>query len=281
LHWVATFRIEAGKLQAGEFLRSATFFVLAISVAMIGAGTFGAYQYAMNNGQQASKIDAKHQTLPLANKLAYERQQIASLDKSIQALQTGKAGELRDHKNYAVWEGKEYLLPEAKARHEQYDRQIAAMQQQRQKHLDLVGKYEEQNAQQQARIEKQNAVIEETHQDKKLAYSWLLGVFFFVFECVLLLMLGYGWYYEYMVKRGVLLAHLAQPSKNAYQGVKIEALPTNGATPQQKIQVSLPFPEATPVPNTCAACAKPLQNARAKFCSNACKQKNHRKKQTT
>lgn len=123
-HYLATYNYHT----TGEWLRTKLIVLAVISAVLVGSGTYGAYQYSQNNAPQTAKVDIKQATSPLQASIQNEKNQIAHIDKTISTLQNNKTAELRDHKSYAVWEGKEYLLPETKVRHEGYDKQIASYQ---------------------------------------------------------------------------------------------------------------------------------------------------------
>jgi hypothetical protein len=204
-HYLATYQVEDQRLMAGEYLRTKIYALALISTILVTSGTIGAYQYSKNNAPQAKTINVKTETSPLSKQIEGEKQHIAQLDKSITALQQNKAGELRDHKSYAIWAGKEYLLPETKTRHEGYDKQIASMQTQRQKHLDLIQKYEQKLFSQEQKYEQKNAQITSTNENHKEMYAAACAGIWLVFEMILLLMLSYPWVYKVGIKREKLL----------------------------------------------------------------------------
>jgi hypothetical protein len=204
-HYLATYQVEGQRLTAGEYLRTKIYVLALISIVLVTSGTIGAYQYSKNHAPQAKTINVKQEVSPLSKQIEGEKQHIAQLDKSITALQQNKAAELRDHKSYAVWAGKEYLLPETKTRHEGYDKQIASMQNQRQKHLDLIQKYEQKLFSQEQKYEQKNAQITSTNESHKEMYAAACAGIWLIFEMLLLLMLSYPWVYKVGIKREKLL----------------------------------------------------------------------------
>jgi hypothetical protein len=204
-HYLATFQAEDGKLIKGEWLWTKLYCLMGISTLLITTGTIGAYQYSRNNAPQAQTIDIKEVTSPLEGKAKNEKKQITQLDKNIQTLLQTKKTELSDARSYAIWEGKEFLLPEVKTRHENYDRQIAQMQAQRQKHLEMNNKYEEKLFQKEQITEQKNESIKTLNDSHKELYAGVSAGIWLSFEMILVFMLSYTWIYKYGVKREKLL----------------------------------------------------------------------------
>jgi hypothetical protein len=200
-HYLATTILEKGKAYNGEILQMKLFILLLISAVLVTSGTFGAYRYSQNNAPQASTVDIKVVTSSLSESVKAEKNKIADLDKQVSHLQQAKASELKDAKSYAVWQNKEYLLPTVQARHEGYDRQIAYIQAQRQKHLELVGKYEERAQEKEAKTEAKNTKIEAQNTETKNAYSFATAGIWLAFEGLLLLFLAYPWVYKVGIKK--------------------------------------------------------------------------------
>jgi hypothetical protein len=142
--------------------------------------------------------------------LQEQKNAIAKLDQSIEMLQKNKAQELRDHKSYAVWQGKEYLLPETKTRHEGYDRQIAAMQTQRQKHLSLLEAQQAKLDKKEERTEKNNETILQQNHETKKVYGFIIAPMWFFFEVLLLFLLAYQWIHKTGAKRYAYSARIEQ-----------------------------------------------------------------------
>lgn len=207
-HFLATFQLHDQKLVRGEYLQTKIYILILISAVLVTSGTIGAYQYSKNHAPQAKTINVKQETSPLTKQVQDEKERIAQLDKSMLSLQQSKKTELADHKSYAVWAGKEYLLPETKARHENYDKQIAQMQTQRQKHLDLIQKYEQKLSQKEQSYEQKNTQITLSNESNKEMYALACAGIWLVFEMLLLLMLSYPWTYKAGIKREKLLEGL-------------------------------------------------------------------------
>ena len=204
-HYLATFYVAGKDIVHGEWLRTKILVLLCISAGLVSAGTFGAYQYSKNHAPQAAIIDLKHATSPLSAEIKTAKQQIEQLSKGITDLQQNKKRELADHKSYAIWAGKEYLLPETKVRHQNYDTQIAHMQRQMQVHLELLQKYEQKlSSKEQITEQKNNKIISLNHISKE-QYAWACAGIWLSFEGLLLFSLAYFWLYQYGVKRELLL----------------------------------------------------------------------------
>lgn len=249
-HYLATYQVEDQRLVTGEYLRTKIYVLGLISLVLITSGTIGAYQYSKNHAPQAKTINVQQETSPLAKQIAEEKNRLTQLDKSIQNLQQSKSAELRDHKSYAVWEGKEYLLPETKTRHEGYDKQIASMQGQRQKHLDLIHKYEQKLSSKEQNYEQKNTQITLTNENHKEMYAAACAGIWLVFEMLLLLMLSYPWVYKTGIKREKLLEsvevkrriHLKAQTQQAQpkEREKEPAKPTKVAVGEQDKKANFP-----------------------------------------
>lgn len=228
-HYLATFYVQAGELVRGEWLRTKIVLVFCISLILVSTGTFGAYQYSKNHAPQANIVNISLATSPLLSQIKTEKQHIELLNKNITDLQQNKKRELADPKSYAVWEGKEYLLPEVKTRHQNYDAQIAQTQRQAQTHLELLQKYEQKLSSKEQSLEQINQETTTINRLSKEQYAFASASIWLVFESLLLLSLGYVWVYRYGVKREILLeqtqsiskrSHNAQPSKTVAQNDK-------------------------------------------------------------
>jgi hypothetical protein len=204
-HYLATFYVEGKDVVHGEWLRTKILVLCCISVGLVSSGTFGAYQYSKNHAPQAETIDLKQATSPLSAQIKAEKQHIEQLNKNITDLQQNKKKELHDHKSYAIWEGKEYLLPEVKIRHQNYDAQIAQMQRQAQAHLEILQKYEQKLSSKEQVLEQKNHEIHAFNRLSKEQYAVASAGIWFVFEALLLFSLAYLWLYRYGVKRELLL----------------------------------------------------------------------------
>jgi len=204
-HYLATYQTEDQKLVRGEYLHTKLYVLALISVLLVTSGTIGAYQYSKHHAPQAKTINVKQETSPITKQVQDEKQRVAELDKATLSLQQSKKNELHDHKSYAVWQGKEYLLPETKTRHEGYDKQIALMQAQRQKHFELIQKYEQKLSSKEQLFEQKNTLITSSNEDNKEIYAGACAGIWLVFELLLLLMLSYPWVYKTGVKREKLL----------------------------------------------------------------------------
>lgn len=207
-HYLATYQIHDQKLVKGEYLQTKIYILLLISAVLVTSGTTGAYQYSKNHAPQAKTINVKQETSPLTKQVQEEKERLTQLDKSISSLQQSKKIELTDHKSYAVWAGKEFLLPETKTRHENYDKQIAQMQAQRQKHLDMIQKYEQKLSHKEQKYEQTNEKITLSNESNKELYAVACAGIWLVFEMLLLLMLSYPWTYKAGIKREKLLEGL-------------------------------------------------------------------------
>jgi hypothetical protein len=204
-HYLATFYVEGKDIVHGEWLRTKILVLFCISVGLVSSGTFGAYQYSKNHAPQAETIDLKQATSPLSAQIKAEKQHIEQLNKNITDLQQNKKKELHDHKSYAIWEGKEYLLPEVKIRHQNYDTQIAQMQRQAQAHLEILQKYEQKLSSKEQVVEQKNQEILSFNRLSKEQYAVASAGIWLGFEALLLFSLAYLWLYRYGVKRELLL----------------------------------------------------------------------------
>ncbi|NJL14350.1 MAG: hypothetical protein HC913_15955 [Microscillaceae bacterium] len=214
-NYLTTFKIVSGKLKKGEWIRSNVYVLSSISILLIISGTWGVYEYIKNNSPQAAIQDVRRVVSPFEQKIIAEKTQLTQLDGKIQALMTTKSQELKDARSYGIWKGREYLLPEVKTRHQNYDRQIAALQIQRQNHQQLIFEYEKQRQQKENRTEQKNQTLEGRNEMNKELYAGFAAGIWLGFEGLLVLMLAYPWYYLYHAKRERLLEQLALPSHSA------------------------------------------------------------------
>jgi hypothetical protein len=177
--------------------------------------------YIKHSAPEAKTIDIQQVTSPLVQKTQQERQSLARLDKDIQALMNAKKAELADYKSYQVWQGKEYLLPEVKERHTNYDKQIAEMNRQRQLHQKQLANFEDRLNHKEQKTEAENQKIIGENQLSKETYAAISAGIWLVFEILLVFMLSYSWVYKLGVKREVLLNQLEWQAQKAHnQGVK-------------------------------------------------------------
>jgi hypothetical protein len=219
-HYIATFCIENNKIVRGEWLRTKILVLGCISVGLVSAGTFGAYQYSKNHAPQAEVINISSATSPLSAQIKTEKQHVEQLNKTIADLQQTKKRELADGRSYASWNGKEYLLPEVKGRHQNYDTQIAQTQRQVQTHLELLQKYEQKLSSKEHSLEQENKNTTVLNHLSKEQYALACAGIWLTFESLLLFSLAYIWLYRYGVKRELLLS-------------KIRAIPTTKTQPFQ------------------------------------------------
>jgi hypothetical protein len=207
-HFLATFRIVDNQLVAGEWLKTKLYILAFISIALISSGTSGAYLYIKHNSPEAATLDVKTVASPITQKINQERNQLAQIDKSIQSLLQAKKTELADYKSYTVWQGKEYLLPDVKERHLNYDKQIAEMSRQRQSHQNLLTRFEDQLQHKEQKTEAENEKIIGQNQLSKESYAFISASIWLVFEILLVFMLSYPWIYKHGVKREILLQQI-------------------------------------------------------------------------
>ena len=204
-HYMATFKVKDQKLIQGEWLRVKMYWLLLISVLLITSGTYGTYIYIKQNSPKADVLSMEVATSPIESKIKDEKTAITQIDQHIAQLMQSKKSELKDFKNYQVWDGREYLLPEAKKRHENYDKQIADMQKQRETHQNLVLQYEQRLSKKEQATESENAKITTLHQINKEVYAGISAGIWLCFEILLVFMLSYTWMFRYGVKREKLL----------------------------------------------------------------------------
>lgn len=208
-NYLTTFKLADQRLKKGEWLKSNLLVLGIISLILVATGTLGMYEYIKNNSPKAATIDIQTITSPLEEKIMNEKKGIQQLDQKIQGLMQAKKTELEDARSYATWKGKEYLLPEVKQRHENYDRQILAMQNQSQQHQNLVVQYENKLNKKESKTENQNAAIEEQNTLDKEMYAGITAGIWLIFEMLLIFMLSYTWIYLYQSKKERLLEQLA------------------------------------------------------------------------
>lgn len=208
-HYVAT-----GKLQVSVVLT-----LVVISAIMIAMSAGGAWVFVQKNAPQKAQVKVTEVASPLLQDIKAEKDRVSALDKSIQHLQQSKANELKDHKSYVVWEGKEYLLPETKTRHEGYDRQIATMQAQRQKHMELIDKYEGKLSKTEAKVETQNVNIQSENAFNLYWYGVAAAMIWIAFELVLLWCLCYPFSFEQEVRKEQLAKIIALGYASQYIAV--------------------------------------------------------------
>ncbi|MCU0443936.1 MAG: hypothetical protein MUE85_03395 [Microscillaceae bacterium] len=214
-HYLATFRIQNGQMMAGEWLVTKVYILAFISLVLISSGTTGTYLYIKHSAPEAKTIDIQQVTSPLVQKTQQERQSLTRLDKDIQNLMNAKKTELADYKSYQVWQGKEYLLPEVKERHTNYDKQIAEMNRQRQLHQKQLANFEDRLNHKEQKTEAENEKIIGENQLSKETYAAISAGIWLVFEILLVFMLSYSWVYKLGVKREVLLNQVEWQAQNA------------------------------------------------------------------
>lgn len=204
-NYIATFKIQDNHLKKGEWLSSNLCCLFFISTVLVSTGTLGVYQYIKNNSPKANTVDTITVSAPIQHKITEEKKAISRLDKDIQALMQAKKNELGDGKSYAVWKGKEYLLPEVRTRHKNYDKQINAMNTQRQTHQTLVARYENQMAQKEQKVTVENERVIHLNNSHKETYAGVSAGIWLCFELLLVYMLSYYWFYLYGSKKEKLL----------------------------------------------------------------------------
>nr|MCU0448101.1 hypothetical protein [Microscillaceae bacterium] len=214
-HYLATFRIQNGQIIAGEWLSTKVYILAFISIVLISSGTTGTYLYIKHSAPEAKTIDIQQVTSPLVQKTQQERQNLTRLDKDIQTLMNAKKAEIADYKSYKVWQGKEYLLPEVKERHTNYDKQIAEMNRQRQLHQKQLASFEDRLSHKEQKTEAENEKIIGENQLSKEMYAGISAGIWLVFEVLLVFMLSYSWVYKLGVKREVLLNQVEWQAQNA------------------------------------------------------------------
>lgn len=311
-NYFTTLKIYQGHLKKGEWLRSNLMSLGLISFILVFTGTLGVYQYIKNNRPQAPTLNVEKLISPLSQKIQEEKIYIKELDQQIQALFQSKKQELAENKNYSSWQGKDFLLPEVKERHRQYDQQIQAMQQQRQTHQNLIIQYETQLSQKEQKAENKNQKITQVNALHTEKIASITAGIWLGFEIVLIFMLAYPWIYLYQAKKEKLLESLEDISFESHPSSKFKisgfsngkaSIPKNEATSSEigfhKWYKNLPKTSSqviikeVPVikevirkevtnqgfPVTCAYCGKQeIKQRPAKYCSNACRTKAWRKK---
>lgn len=209
-NYFTTLKVYHGQLKKGEWLRSNLISLGFISIVLVLTGTLGVYQYIKNNKPQTPTINIEKITSSLSQKILDEKKHLQKLDQQIQSLLQSKKKELTETKSYGAWKGKDYLLPEVKERHRQYDQQIQAMQQQRQTHQNLILQYESQRIQKEENTEVKNQqILQKNYQSTEQIASITAGIWL-VFEIILIFMLTYPWIYIYKSKKEKLLENLEE-----------------------------------------------------------------------
>ncbi len=237
-NYFATLKISNHGLKKGEWIRSNLYILILISSILVSTGTIGVYQYIKHNSPEVATLDVKTVVSPTEQKISNEQSRINRLDQDIQNLLQAKKKELADQRSYALWKGQEYLLPEVKTRHAQYDRQIQAMNTQRQQHQQLIRRYEEKLTEKESQTQAENAEITHLNHLNKEIYAGTSAGIWLGFEVLLVFMLSYRWVYLYHSKREKLLEILEDRGKQSpnapltHQEVKATAnakkLPING-----------------------------------------------------
>ena len=212
-NYVTTFKIVKQQLKKGEWLKSNLYCLIFISLLLVSSGTAGVYQYIKNNSPEAAIIDLGQVTSPLEQKIGEEKASISRIDQDIEHLMKAKKAELADSRSYAIWQGKEYLLPEVKTRHQNYDKQIQALQNQRQNHQNMTARYEAKLDQKEAKTEQENSEISQLNEVNKELYASATAGLWLAFEMLLVFMLSYNWIYLYCSKKEKLLEKLGYQRK--------------------------------------------------------------------
>ncbi len=212
-HYLATFRREQSQIIQGEWLKTKMYILVLISCILVTSGTFGAYQYTKHNKPKAATIDIKNLTASLENKIKTERNDVEKIDRNLKDILNAKKNTIADKKSYAIWEGKEYLLPEIKPRLENYDKQLQALTSQREKHQHLLHQFEEQRHQKEQKAETKNTQIVAESEYSTEIYAGACAGIWLSFECMLVFLLSYSWSYKYGVKREILLSQIDMKKK--------------------------------------------------------------------
>lgn len=213
-HFIATFKVENRKIIKGEWLTVKVYWLLFISVLLITSGTSGTYLYIKHHSPKAAVLSMEVATSPIESKIQHEKNSLTQLDKNIEQLLQSKKSELKDYKNYQVWEGKEFLLPEVKTRHANYDKQIAELQNQRKTHQNLIVRYETKLSKKEQATEQANEQILAVNHFSKEMYAGISAGIWLCFELVLVFMLAYTWLFKYGVKKEKLLESIDLKAKN-------------------------------------------------------------------
>lgn len=213
-HYLATFRREQTHLIKGEWLKTKMYILILISCVLISSGTFGTYQYTKHNKPQAAILDIKKETSLIDSKIDNEKKNVENTDENIKDLMQSKKEALNNKNNYAIWNGQEFMLPEAKERIANYDKQIQALTNQRQKHQELLHHYEGQRLQKERKTESKNAQILAENEYSTEIYAAACAGIWLSFEFMLVFLLSYSWIYKYGVKREVLLVQLNMKHKS-------------------------------------------------------------------
>ncbi|TAE74796.1 MAG: zinc finger MYND domain-containing protein [Bacteroidetes bacterium] len=212
-HFLATFRREQSQLIQGEWLKTKMYILILISCILVTSGTFGAYQYTKHNKPKAATIDIKNLTAGLESKIKDEKIDVEKIDRNLKDILNAKKNTIADKKSYAIWEGNQYLLPEIKSRLENYDKQLQALTSQREKHQNLLHRFEEQRHQKEQKAESKNTQIVAESEYSTEIYAGACAGIWLSFECMLVFLLSYSWTYKYGVKREVLLSQLDMKKK--------------------------------------------------------------------
>lgn len=215
-NYLTTFKIVDQQLKKGEWLQSNLICLFLISCILIATGTMGVYQYIKQSSPKASTYDVAQVVSPIEQKIKDEKTTIQRLDQDIQGLMQAKKRELKDPKSYAIWKGKEYLLPEVKKRHTNYDKQIDAMHLQRQTHQVLIQQYEKKLNRKESQTTKKNQEIIQTNKQHKEVYAGTTAGIWLCFEMMLVYMLSYQWLYLYGAKKESLLENAEASGKEFY-----------------------------------------------------------------
>lgn len=239
-HFLATFRREQSQIIKGEWLKTKMYILVIISCILVTSGTFGAYQYTKHNQPKAETIDIKVLTANLETKIKGEKNDVEKLDRNLKDILNAKKNTIADKKSYAIWEGNEYLLPEAKQRIENYDKQLQSLTSQREKHQNLLHKFEEQRHQKEQKAENKNAKITAESEYSTEIYAGACAGIWLTFECMLVFLLSYSWIYKYGVKREVLLSQMDM-KKKAFEVRSFEV--NNEKVNQQNIALNAVKPE--------------------------------------
>jgi hypothetical protein len=207
-HYLATFTIRNSTIRKGEWLRTKLLVLSCISVILICSGTYGTYLFIKHNSPQAETIDVKANLSPIEQKIQSETNAIQSIDKQVAQLQQAKKTELSDANSYLVWNNVKYLSPTVKQRHDNYDSQISKMLSQKEKHQDLMNRFEQRATEKEKTLESRNETIETKNMLSKESYSLISSAIWLCFELLLVFMLAYTWIFKYGIKREILILQL-------------------------------------------------------------------------
>lgn len=289
-NYFASLRISQGYLKKGEWIRSNIIALISLSIILVSTGTAGVYQYIKRNSPQVTLRKTPGPTKDLITKIGKERKEITKLDRLIEGLILSKKEELKKPQHQLQWQGKSYLLPEVKVRHQAYDQQIEAFNQQRQNHQALLSQYEKERNQREQKIEKQNESLVLLHNHQKESYALITAGVWFLFEIILVFLLAYPWIYRYQIKKEKLIEQAEKDTEITPPGRLADNIETKTTVPQNnksnpsktigfdKWYEKNTFTSASKPQSvegftvTCRYCGTyKIKKRPAKYCGNACR----------